>query len=138
MQQQILAHYGQQVRFIWRDLPIITAESPKAAEAGLCAYDQGQFWAYHDLLYEKAPNLQVKDLKQYAADLGLDTARFDQCLDSGKYTADVAQSTQDGYAHQFKATPAFLVNGKALLGPASFDQFSAVIDAALQAKNVKN
>ena len=48
---QVLAQYGDQVRFLWRDFPVITPQSPKAAEAGQCAYDQGKFWDYHDLLY---------------------------------------------------------------------------------------
>ena len=78
-----LQKYGDQLHFVWRDFPVITAESPKAAEAGRCAYDQGKFWEYHDLLYQKAPALSVADLKAYAGQLGLDTVVFNQCLDFG-------------------------------------------------------
>ncbi len=129
--EQILSHYGAQVRFVWRDFPIITAASPLAAEAGQCAFDQGQFWEYHDLLYDRAPALSGKDLKAYAAELGLDTARFDSCLDSGVHQAKVEASTKDAYSHGFVATPAFLVNDQPIAGPQSFEFFKGVIDPIL-------
>ncbi len=80
------------MRFVWKDFPIITTESPKAAEAGQCAFDPGKFWEYHDLLYKEAPALSVTALKSYAAELGLDTAKFDASLDSGQDAPKVKQS----------------------------------------------
>jgi protein-disulfide isomerase len=129
--EQILAHYGPRVRFVWRDFPIITAESPQAAEAGQCAFDQGRFWEYHDLLYDRAPALSTNDLKAYAAELGLDTTQFDSCLDNGVHRAKVEAGTKDAYAHGFIATPAFLVNDKPIAGPQSLETFESVIDPIL-------
>jgi len=129
---KIEAKYGSKVRFVWRDLPIITLESPKAAEAADCAADQGQFWPYHNLLYVKAPAIAVSDLKTYAAQLGLDAAKFNACLDSGQHAADVQADLQDGLGRGFRATPAFLVNNKPLIGPPSFEQLSMMIDANLK------
>ena len=85
----MLAEYGDQVQFVWRDFPIITAQSPKAAEAGQCAFDQGKFWEYHDYLFERANSLSVSDLKAYAREVGLDGEQFDQCLD---FRAEQSQS----------------------------------------------
>ena len=99
--------YGDQVRFVWRDFPVITPQSPKAAEAGQCAYDQGQYWEYHDLLYERAPALGVNDLKTYAAEVGLDTAQFNQCLDAGQHQATVDHDLQDALGRGFRGTPSF-------------------------------
>ena len=87
IKEQVREKYGDQVRFVWRDFPVITADSPMAAEAGFCAHDQGRFWEYHDLLYHNSPALKANNLKQYAAELGLDTQIFNQCLDSGQHTA---------------------------------------------------
>ena len=129
--EQILATYGPNIRFIWRDFPIITAASPKAAEAGQCAFEQGRFWEYHDLLYQRAPALSISDLKAYAAELGLDTSRFDGCLDSDMHQAKVEASTKDAYSHGFQATPAFLVNDQPIAGPQSFEYFKSVIDPIL-------
>ena len=74
--EQVRAAYGDDVQFVWKDFPVITAQSPKAAEAGQCALDQDKFWEYHDLLFAKAPALGVSDLKDYAAQVGLDTEKI--------------------------------------------------------------
>ena len=134
VRKKILASYSDKVRFIWRDFPVITAQSPKAAQAGQCAFLQGQFWPYHDLLYQKAPALSVSDLKSYAAELGLDTAKFNQCLDSGQEQAKVSASMQQAYQLHFVGTPSFTVNGQPVIGPQSYNYFSSLINKILQSE----
>ena len=129
--KQIVATYGDRVHFVWRDYPIITAQSPQAAEAGQCAFDQGKFWDYHDLLYAKAPALSISDLKSYAAQLGLNTAQFNQCLDSEQDKGKIDQSMAEARGYGFIGTPAFIVNGQKVIGPASFGQFKSMIDPIL-------
>lgn len=85
------------MRFVWRDFPVITAQTPKAAEAAQCAYEQGQFWQYHDLLFEQATSLRIGDLKRYAEELGLDSTLFNECLDSGVHEETVDQDLQDAF-----------------------------------------
>ncbi len=130
---KILAEYSGKVRFVWRDFPIITAQSPKAAEAGRCALEQDKFWPYHDLLYAKAPALSVDDLKAYAAQLGLDSAAFDTCLDSGKYQALVSKETRDARNRDFLGTPGFLINDKPYAGPPSYAYLKTQVDDILAA-----
>ena len=130
--KQIEATYGDKVHFVWRDFPVITVQSPKAAEAGQCAFDQGKFWEYHDLLYAKAPALGVADLKGYAAQLGLDTGKFDQCMDTSQDKAKVDQSLNEGHQYGFPGTPAFLINDRKYVGPLTFVQFKSAIDLLLQ------
>jgi protein-disulfide isomerase len=133
--EQVQAVYGDQVRFVWRDFPVITARSPKAAEAAQCAYDQGFFWDYHDLLFEQASSLGTSNLKQYATDLGLDTALFDQCLDSGQHQATVDRDLQDAYRRRFRGTPSFLVNDQPLAGPPNFQYLQGLIEPILLNEN---
>lgn len=130
--EQILAEYGNQVQFVWKDFPVITAQSPKAAEAGQCAFDQGKFWEYHDYIYENVYALGVDELKSYAAELGLDTEKFNQCLDSGQNRAKVEQSLNEAQReYAFPGTPSFLVNGKKLTGPPTLEVLKSTIDAIL-------
>jgi len=129
--KQLVAAYGDQVHFVWKDYPIITAQSPQAAEAGQCAFDQSKFWNYHDLLYAKASALSISDLKSYAAQLGLNTAQFNQCLDSEQDKAKIDQSMAEARGYGFIGTPAFVVNGQKVIGPASFAQFKSMIDPIL-------
>ncbi|MDP1545909.1 MAG: thioredoxin domain-containing protein [Anaerolineales bacterium] len=130
--EQVRAAYGDDVQFVWKDFPVITAQSPKAAEAGQCAFDQGKFWEYHDLLFAKAPALSLSDLKDYAAQLGLGTEKFNQCLDSGQNRAKVNQSLNEAQReYAFPGTPSFLVNGRKLVGPPSFETLKSTIDSIL-------
>jgi protein-disulfide isomerase len=132
MRQQLLDKYGDKVRFVWADFPVITLESPKAAEAGRCAYDQGKFWEYQDYLYNNYQGIEIPYLKFYAGSIGLDQARFDQCLDSGAKKAEVNLDFQDAIIRSLDATPTFLINDKvAIVGMAPLDKFAAIIDPIL-------
>lgn len=133
--EQVQAAYGDQVRFVWRDFPVITAQSPKAAEAAQCAYDQGYFWGYHDLLFEQATSLRTSDLKRYAENIGLDSSLFKQCLDSGQHKATVEKDLQDAYRHRFRGTPSFLVNDQPLAGPPNFQILQNLIEPILLDNN---
>ena len=134
IRDQILKEYRDQVQFIWRDYPVITAQSPKAAEAGQCAFDQGKFWEFHDYIYEKANSLSVDDLKTYAREVGLDGEQFDQCLDSGKNKAKVDESMQQGFKLGFPGAPGFLVNDQKLPGPPMYATLKGIIDEILAAQ----
>jgi protein-disulfide isomerase len=130
---QILENYGDRVRFVYRDFPLtsIHAHALKAAEAAECADDQGSFWEYHDLLFQNQSALDLDSLKGYAASLNLDTAAFNECLDSGKYTDEVRNDVQDGLAAGVQGTPAFFINGRLLAGAQPYPVFEGAIEAAL-------
>ncbi|KAA3644031.1 MAG: hypothetical protein DWQ07_18115 [Chloroflexi bacterium] len=129
---QILLQYGDKVRLEWRDFPIITPYSPKAAEAGQCAYDQGKFWEFHDITFERAPALRVNDLQANAAEIGLDVDAFSQCLDSAKHQSTVDLDLQQAYGLGLRGTPSFTINGEPIIGPTP-ERMVALIDAALAA-----
>ena len=132
MRQQLLDKYGNKVRFVWADFPVITLESPKAAEAGRCAYDQDKFWEYQDYLYNNYQGIEIAELKFYAGRIGLNQAMFDQCLDSGVKEAEVNLDFQDAMIRSLHGTPTFLINDKVqIVGMASLDKFAAVIDPIL-------
>ena len=131
IKDQILAEYAGKVQFVWRDFPVITAQSPKAAEAGWCANDQGKFWTYHDLLYFMAPVTGIQELEAFAAQASLNPQTFNQCLESGKHQADVQKELQDALDHGFRATPSFLVNGKPLIGPPSYAHLVSIIEGII-------
>jgi protein-disulfide isomerase len=131
---QIKQAYEGKVRFVFRDFPLsqIHENAEKAAEAAGCASDQGKFWEYHDKLFSSQSALDVASLKSYASQLGLDTATFDQCLDSSKYAQEIQKDVQDGDSYGVTGTPAFFVNGLLVVGAQPFASFQAAIDAALQ------
>jgi len=130
--------YGDKVRIVYKDFPLqqIHNNAAKAAEAGSCAADQGKFWVLHDKMFENQAKLSVPDLKQLAKDSGLDSAAFDQCLDSGKKAAEWNEDLKDGERYGVNGTPAFFVNGRLLGGAASFEKLAEVIDDELTRKGL--
>jgi protein-disulfide isomerase len=133
---QIKSTYGDEILFVYRDMPIssIHPQAPKAAEASQCAFEQDSFWPYHDKLFEKQSDwggVGVAKFKEYAADLGLDTESFNKCLDSGKYESEVLSDLQDGIDAGATGTPAFFINGKLIPGVRPFSVFQQIIDEEL-------
>jgi protein-disulfide isomerase len=131
---ELRTKYGDQIRFVWRDFPVITLRSPDAAEAGQCAHEQGKFWEFHDLIYEHNGAIEASDLKADAAEIGLDMAKFDDCITSLRFRARVNAEQQEGFDLGLRGTPAFLINNQPLIGPQNLSVFSSLIDPILAAK----
>jgi protein-disulfide isomerase len=137
---QIEAEYVKtgKLRYVTREFPLesIHPQAFKAAEAALCAGDQGKYWEMHDRLFANQAKLQVPDLKEHAAALGLDAAAFGQCLDSSRHTADVQKDLEAGAGYGVSGTPSFFINGRPLVGAQPFEGFAQVIDDELERKGV--
>lgn len=132
--KKIRETYKDQVRFVFKDFPLSShSQAQKAAEAARCAGQQDKYWDYHDVLFRNTKALQVDKLKQYAADLRLDTARFDTCLDSGQQAAAVRRDHAQGSQLGVSGTPAFFINGRFISGARQFSAFQEVIDEVLAA-----
>jgi protein-disulfide isomerase len=124
------------VRFVFRHLAFLGQESIWAAEASECANEQGRFWDYYDKLFAEQTGENVgtfvrDNLKRFAADLGLDTQQFNQCLDSNKYLSKVQQEGADAQRLGIGSTPAILVNGQLINNGSDYQVLQAAIQAAL-------
>jgi protein-disulfide isomerase len=124
------------VKLIFHNFAFIGAESDMAAQAAMCAGDQNKFWMFANDLYrhQGAENSGVfasSNLKGLAAAAGMDSSKFNSCLDSGKYAAAVQQQTAEGRQRQVQATPTFFVNGQIHEGGVSYDQLVGLVNAAM-------
>jgi protein-disulfide isomerase len=130
---EVMKTYGDRVRVIFRQFPLnsIHPNAQKAAEASLCAADQEKFWEMHDAMFADQGGLGVDALKGKAQTLGLDSAKFAECLDSGKKAAEVSADLAAGTAAGVTGTPALFVNGRALSGAVPFDAIAKVIEQEL-------
>ena len=120
------------IKFVYRDFPLNSHQNAqKAAEATECANEQGKYWEMHDKIFENQTAIGVANLKQYAADLGLDTAAFNECLDSGAMAEEVQKDFADGQKYGVTGTPAFFINGTKISGAQSFSAFEQIIESEL-------
>jgi protein-disulfide isomerase len=132
---ETLKSYSGKVRLVVRDFPLtMHGNARKAAEAANAANEQGKFFEYTALLFKRQSALDVASLKKYASELGLDRARFDAALDSGKYAAEIKHDIADGELYGVDSTPAIFVNGIALT-EMSVEALRAAIDRGLAANS---
>lgn len=131
--QKIRKHFGNRIRFAFREFPLIEihAQSEKAAEAAECAAQQGKFWQAVDMFYKHQEDLSPAALNRYAGEMGLDSRKFVACLQKGKMASRVAQDIRDGQALGVHATPTFFIDGHVIVGPIQYNQFKALIDNEL-------
>ena len=117
---------------MFKDFPLPNhAQAPKAAEAAHCAGEQGKYWEMHDRIFASQQDMMVPTLKRYASALGLNSAAFDQCLDSGKFAAVIGEDMRLGEQLGVQSTPTIYINGRAVIGAQPYDAFRSVIDEEL-------
>ena len=120
------------MRIVFKDFPLPNhGDAPKAAEAAHCAGEQDKYWELHDRIFENQSKMGIHVLKEHAAALRLDTARFDECLDSGKFADAIAEDMKAGEKLGVQSTPTLYVNGRPVVGAQPVEYFQSVIDEEL-------
>jgi len=129
------------VKLVFRDFPLtqIHPEAVMAAIAVNCAGEQGKYWQFHDKVFREQYNkgddvirMKATDLKKWAKDIGVDQAKFDQCLDSEKFKNEVMKDKADGDAAGVQGTPTFFINGRIIGGAQQYPEYRKLIDELLK------
>ena len=131
------------VRYVFRNFPLEALHplAEKAAEAAQCAGEQGKYWEAHDRFFRNQQALDAHGMKSHARELGLDPAKFEECLESGKYAALVKADLAEGQKYGVRGTPTFFFGTeskgsklnavKVLSGAEPFSSFKEIIDNLL-------
>ncbi len=132
--QAVEKNYADKVRMVYRQFPLTSLHpyAQKAAEASLCANDQKRFWEFHDSMFGNQEKLTVDDLRKRADEFRMDTAAFNQCLDSGAKQDAVKKDSEEGRAAGVTSTPTMFINGRQLSGNQPYSDIRAVIEDELQ------
>ena len=126
--------YGDKVMIVYRQYPIpnLHPNAFKAAEASLCANEEGKFWELHDVMFAEQQQLSVSDLKEKARRLSMNSKKFDGCLDSGRYVEQVQNDQKEGLRVGISGTPAVFINGILVEGGAvPFETIASIINREL-------
>ena len=127
----LLEHYGQHIRYVYRDFARLTPESTSAAAAAQCAFEQGKFWAFHTDFFENQDELGRDFYMQSAERHELDMEQFTACLDEGRYVDEVEIDGLDGQLAGVRGTPGFFINGQILSGAQPYSIFKRMVQREL-------
>ncbi|MEE9615008.1 MAG: thioredoxin domain-containing protein [Thermodesulfobacteriota bacterium] len=129
-------------RYVFRDFPLpFHKQAQKAAEAAQCAGEQGKYWEMHDTIFANQSAMKLDDLRGYGKKLGLESDRYNKCLDSGKYAQEVRDDMAAGQKIGIRGTPSFVIGkttksgkikGKIIRGAQPYPAFKAAIDELLK------
>ena len=134
MVDQVLQAYPKEVKFVFKQFPLpMHSNALPAARAALAAGKQGKFWEMHDKLFANQRALTPENIKQFAQDVGLDTAKFEQDIASPEVEQQITEERQQGARALVGGTPSLFINGKKVTNR-SFDGLKQMIDQALQEK----
>jgi len=135
---RLLETYDGHIRHVFKNLPLpMHQQAGLAAEAALCADDQGKFWELHDWLFANASSLSRETIQSQATALELDMERFAACLDEGTHRQQIEADADEARGFGITGTPGFLVNGRVITGAQPYEAFVAVIDDELRRAGIE-
>lgn len=131
--------FAGQLRFAYRHFPLeeVHPHALAAAEAAECAGAQGKFWEMHDAIFATQDKwaTQVTSsprgvIDPLASQVGLDVARYNECMNSQKYVAHIQAHRQAAQRYRVQSTPSFVIGGRVFAGSLSYDEFKRRVDEA--------
>jgi Na+/H+ antiporter NhaA len=130
--RELLDSFGDDVRYVWRHLPLsdVHPNAQMAAEAAEAAGAQGAFWEMNDLLLQHQDALTDDDLTRYAQQLDLDVERFWDELRRRRYADRVAEDVASADASGVAGTPTFFINGRRHQGAYDIDTLTDAVSTA--------
>jgi protein-disulfide isomerase len=134
----LMERYEGKVLHVFKNLPLPNhPQAQLAGEASLCAHDQGEFWAFHDWLFENQRTMNHDTMVTAAGEIGIDTEAFTVCIDSGAHRARVLSDMNEARSFGITGTPGFLVNGRVISGAQPLSEFETVFNEELTRKGIE-
>ena len=135
---RLMAEYKDKLYYVFRDFPLsFHKQAPDAAHAVNCAGEQKKYWEYNRELWDK--QAQIKDglptLKAAAEKVGLNIEKFDACMTSKKFVAEIDKDQADGAKAGVTGTPAYFINGIFINGAQPYEAFKEIVDSELKRLN---
>ena len=130
--RELLADFGDDVRYVWRHLPLndVHPHAQQAAEATEAAAEQGAFWELHDRLLDQQAQLRLPDLTEHVRELGLDVDRFLEDMRKGTGRGRIAEDVDGADLSGVSGTPTFFVNERRHRGAYDIDTLASAVRVA--------
>jgi Na+/H+ antiporter NhaA len=130
--RELLESFGDDVRYVWRHLPLndVHTSAQLAAEAVEAAGAQGSFWEMYEAFLSHQDALTPQDVTRIANDLGLDLDRFWSEISRHEYAPRVAEDVASADASGVSGTPSFFINGRRHQGAYDIETLTSAVRAA--------
>ena len=130
--RELLADFGDDLRYVWRHLPLndVHLHAQLAAEAAEAADAQGHFWEMYDAMHSREGALTAQELGRIAAQIGLDVERFWGELRAREHAERVAEDVTSADTSGVSGTPTFFINGRRHYGAYDIDTLTDAVRAA--------
>ena len=115
--KQVLERYPTQVKLVFKNYPLPTHPKARpAAEAALCAAEQGKFWEFHAEALREGAADRPEQLARIATEAGLDTAKFEECITAKRSSAQIDADLEAGKKRRRRRHAGVLRERRADLG----------------------
>jgi protein-disulfide isomerase len=135
------------IRFRFLDYPLVEIghrNSPTASLAAACANEQGKFWEMHDAIFSTQDRWATEATRNprgvidpLAQQVGLDVARYRQCMDTQRYVANIQAHRRAAERYKVTSTPSFVIGGKVYAGSLPYDEFKRRVDEEATARGIQ-
>jgi len=130
---QIRSEYGDQVRVVFKHLPLsFHQKAPAAHAASEAAHKQGKFWEMHDKIFKNQRKMSEENYVVWAGEIGLDVEEFKKDMASAAIKAKVDKDVKEAGRLGVTGTPGFFINGRHMSGAKPFSEFKVVIDEEIK------
>jgi protein-disulfide isomerase len=138
--RELLASFGNDVRYVWRHLPLndVHKRAQLAAEAVEAAASQGRFWDMYDAMLSHQDDLTPQAISRLATDLGLDMDRFWNEVRRHEHAPRVAEDVSSADASGVSGTPTFFINGRRHYGTYDIRTLSETVRGALSQTKLRS
>lgn len=132
--KKIMAEFRDKIKLIWKDYPESNPASIsyQAAVAARCAGEQGKFWFFHDLLFEKNKNLSKETFLEFARELKLNAGQFEKCLKDKNIKNLIENNMAEADALNITGVPFIFVNKEEIMGEVSYEELKNIIEDELK------
>lgn len=138
--KEAVKDYQDNVQLVYNNFNLNHRWSEKSAEAGECAFKQGKFWEFCDLIFEKQDDWAnasdaIDKFKSYAKEISLDENQFNSCLNSSETKDKVEYDMKEAQAKQIVSTPTFFIGQERVMGAKTVEEFKTLIEGQLKNAN---
>jgi protein-disulfide isomerase len=126
----IANQYKNDIKFIFRDYPVISDDSLNLALAARCTGEQGKFWLMYNMMFENQGKADF-DTTILANQTGIDMVKYNNCVNYKKYYSNIEKDFNDGKTLGVTGTPTWFVNGRRVEGNVPYDTFIKIINGLI-------